>query len=45
MGLLERARLARLLAIGGFDTEQFDFHPLRRDGGGVDDDERALGAA
>ena len=28
-----------------FDPEQFDFHPLRRDGRGVDDDERSLGAA
>ena len=37
--------LARLLAVGLLDTEQFDFHPLRRDRGGVDDDERSLGAA
>ena len=27
------------------DAEQFDFHPLRRDRRGVDDDERSLGAA
>ena len=44
MGLFQRAGLARLLAIGLLDAEQFDFHPLRRDRRGVDDDERSLGA-
>ena len=40
--LLQRARLARLLAVGLLDAKQFFFHPLRRDGGRVDDDKRPL---
>ena len=46
MGLLERADLALLAAVRLLDAEQLDLHPLRRDGGGVDDDEgrgRAVG--
>ena len=30
-----------LPAVAALDAEQFDFHPLRRDRGGVDHDERA----
>ena len=41
MGLFERADLALLRAVRLLDAEQLDFHALRRDGGGVDDDERA----
>ena len=42
MGLLQRAGLARLLAVRLLDAEQFDLHPLRRDRRGVDDDERSF---
>ena len=44
MRLLERADLAALRAVAGLDAEQLDLHVLRRDGGGVDDDERSVGA-
>ena len=40
MRFLERADLALLRAVRGLDAEQLDLHALRRDGGGVDDDER-----
>ncbi len=42
--LFERADLAALRAVAGFDAEQLDFHLLRHDGGGVDHDERPVGA-
>jgi len=45
MGLFQRAGFSRLLAIGLLDPEHLDFHPLRRDRRGVDDDERPFGAA
>ena len=45
MGFFQRAGLALMLAIGLLDAEQFDFHALRRDRRGVDDDERSFGAA
>ena len=45
MGFFQRAGLALLLAIGLLDAEQLDFHALRRDRRGVDDDERSFGAA
>src|SRR6266851_5352011 len=44
MRLLQRTGLAWLFAIGLFDTEQFDFHSLRRNRRGVDDDERSFGS-
>src|SRR5689334_9042021 len=37
MGFFERTRLAAFRAIGLIDAEQFYFHPLRRDRGGIDD--------
>jgi len=45
MGFFQRAGLARLLAIGLFDPEQFDLHPFRRDRRRVDDHEGAVGTA
>ena len=45
MRFFQRPRLALVLAIGLFDAEQLDFHALRRDRRGVDDDERSFGAA
>ena len=45
MRLLERANLAFLPAIRLFGTEQFDFHPIRRDRGRIDDDEWAARAS
>jgi len=45
MGLLKCAGLALLLAVGLLDAEQFDFHALRRNRRGVDDDEGSFGAA
>ena len=36
--------LRLLRAVAGFDAEQLDLHALRRDRGGVDDHERAVGA-
>ena len=45
MRFFQRARLARLLAIGLLDAEQLDFHPFRRDRRRIDDHERAVGAA
>jgi hypothetical protein len=45
MRLFERADLAFLGAVMGLDTEHFRLHPLRRDGGGIYDHERALRAA
>ena len=44
MRLFQRADLAALRAVAGLDAEQFDLHVLRRDGGGVDHDERPVGA-
>jgi len=44
MGFFQCAGLARLLAVALLDPEQFDFHPLRRDRGSVDDDKRPFGA-
>src|SRR5258708_36199239 len=44
MGLFQGAGLALMFAIGLLDTEQLDFHALRRNRGGVDDDERSFGA-
>jgi len=43
MGFFQRAGFSRLLAIGLLDPEHLDFHPLRRDRRGVDDDERSFG--
>ena len=45
VGLLQRADLALLGAVGLFDAEQLDLHALGRDRGGVDDDKRPFGAA
>ncbi len=45
MRLLQRAGLALLLAVRLLDAEQLDLHALGHDRGGVDDHERALGAA
>ena len=45
MRLFQRAGLASFRAVGLIDAEQFDFHALRRDRGGIDDDERAVRAA
>ena len=44
MGFLERADLAALRAVADLDAEQLDLHVLRRDRGGIDDDERPVGA-
>ncbi len=45
VGFFQRTRLARMLAIGLFDPEQFDLHALRRNRRGVDHDKRSLRAA
>ena len=42
MGLLQRANLALLRAIGLLDAEQLDLHEVGRDGGRVDDDKRPI---
>ena len=44
MRLFQRAELAPVRAVGLIDAEQFDFHALRRDRGGIDDDEGTAGA-
>ena len=44
MRLFERARLAALRAVGLINAEQFDFHALRRDGGGIDNNKGAVRA-
>ena len=44
MRLFERTDLAARRAIAAVDAEQFDFHVVRRDRGGIDDDERPIGA-
>src|ERR1700737_1300412 len=43
VSLFQRPGLALLLAVGLLDTEQFDFHTLRRDGCSIDDDEWSFG--
>jgi hypothetical protein len=41
---LQRTDFVALRAVRLLDTEQLNFHPLGRDRGGVDDDERSGGA-
>ena len=42
MGVFERAGFASFRPIGLVDAEQFDFHPLRRNCGGIYDNKRSV---